>query len=279
MSLRDGIRRSVRSVVGATRMGRALEGVDRSDALCLTYDDGPDPVGTREVLEALAERDAKGTFFVMANRVRRHPEVLREVASEGHEIALHGIDHRDLTRCSPRQVRTLTKDALALVEDALGEPVRWFRPPYIGLRADGWLALRGLPVTFVGAGSAIPDWLPELSDAQRLEELRRTLTPGDIVLAHDSFALPEDNAYRTRAPIVDRRRLTREALDLAAARGLRPLTLTGAVASAPSRTAFQVALRRQQPPPELDPDDIDPTRGVAEGSAEAVPDGSDRSEE
>lgn len=248
MTVREIVRGTVRGALAMTRVGRAVEGVDLPDVVCLTYDDGPDPEGTRAVMEALSDRGATGTFFVMANRVRRHPEVLAEVLAEGHEIALHGIDHRDLTHCSPREVRALTRDALALVEDTAQERVRWFRPPYIGLRIDGWAALRGLPVRFVGAGSAIPDWTTDLSHAERMDHLRGALSPGDVVLAHDSWATVDDNAYPGAEPDVDRRRLTADALALAEERGLRPLTLSQAAGAGDVRTSLRVALRRQDGP-------------------------------
>lgn len=245
MSARSSVRTVVRRALAATRLGRAVEAFPDTDIVCLTWDDGPDPVGTTAVLEALSERGARGTFFVMANRVRQHPSVLLETAGEGHEIALHGPDHRDLTRCSPAQVRRLTRDSLAVVEDVLGAPVRWFRPPYVGLRLDGWLALRGLPLRFVASGSAIPDWEPHLDDAARIAQLRTELSAGDVVLAHDSWAGPEDNALPGPEPVVDRGWLARRALDLCEERGLGPVTLTTAAASASPRTAFRVALRPQ----------------------------------
>ncbi|HSP60028.1 MAG TPA: polysaccharide deacetylase family protein [Ornithinimicrobium sp.] len=225
-------------------MGRAVEGFDLPDAVCLTYDDGPDPRGTRTVLGQLAERGATATFFVMANRVRRHPEVLQEVLRAGHEVALHGPDHRDLSADGPVRVRRLVLDARAEVEDVAGRGVTWFRPPYVALRLDGWVALRGTGLRFAASGAAIRDWQTELDDARRVALLRADLSPGDVVLAHDSWAGEDDHTRRGREPVLDRGWLCARALDIFAERGLRTLTLSGAAAEGAARTATRAALRR-----------------------------------
>lgn len=241
------LRRAVRSAVGRAGFGRAVEGFELQDAACLTYDDGPDPVGTTAVLEELRAARATATFFVMANRVRRHPGMLEEIAGEGHEVALHGPDHRDLGTVAPHRVRTLVRDARAEVEDSLGAAVRWFRPPYLALRADGWLALRGSGLRFVTCGSEIPDWRPELSDQERIAHLTGTLSPGDVVEAHDGWADVSDHAYPGEEPRVDRGRLCAEALELFEARGLRPMTLSAAAARARPSMAISVAFRPTGP--------------------------------
>jgi peptidoglycan/xylan/chitin deacetylase (PgdA/CDA1 family) len=248
--------RFLRSTLEGAGLGRAVEGFDLPGHACLTYDDGPDPSGTREVLEALRAHGAKATFFVLANRVRRHPEVLHEVVSEGHEIALHGADHRDLGRCAPWQVRTLVRDSRHRVEDALGGPIEWYRPPYVSLRLDGWAALRGLGLRFVASGSAIPDWEVDQDDASRIDELRRSLSPGDVVLAHDSWATTDDNALPGPQPEVDRRWLTAQSLLLLEERSLSPLTLSQAQALAEPRTAIRVALRPSPAAPRTHPEGV-----------------------
>ena len=69
------------------------------------------------------------TFFVLVPRARRQRGLLGEIVAAGHEIALHGIDHRPLTQFSPADVRRRTEDGRAELEDLIGMTVRWFRPP------------------------------------------------------------------------------------------------------------------------------------------------------
>ena len=68
----------------------------RSPEIVLTFDDGPRPGSTDEVLDVLREHRATATFFVLGNRAAGNPELIRRIVREGHELALHGPDHRAL---------------------------------------------------------------------------------------------------------------------------------------------------------------------------------------
>jgi peptidoglycan/xylan/chitin deacetylase (PgdA/CDA1 family) len=66
--------------------------------LALTFDDGPDPRGTSAMLDALAAANVKATFFVLGERVERNLALLARVLEEGHEVELHGYEHRAILR-------------------------------------------------------------------------------------------------------------------------------------------------------------------------------------
>lgn len=103
--------------------------------VALTFDDGPDPTWTPRVLDSLRSRGVKATFFVVGSRVNEHPELVRRILAEGHELGLHSFSHRDLTSAPPWQRRlelTLTRNAIA---GATGRDVRLYRPPYSGTPA------------------------------------------------------------------------------------------------------------------------------------------------
>ncbi|MGI8440772.1 MAG: polysaccharide deacetylase family protein, partial [Thermoleophilaceae bacterium] len=103
---------------------------DQGAGIALTFDDGPHPHGTPAVLSALAESHAKATFFVVGEQVRRRPVLLAEIASAGHEVALHCDRHRNLLRLTPRQTREDLARGEAAIIDVLGYPPRLWRPPY-----------------------------------------------------------------------------------------------------------------------------------------------------
>src|SRR5215467_6119359 len=67
--------------------------------IALTFDDGPDPESTPRVLDALAERQVRGTFFLVGERAVRAPQTVRAIVASGHEIASHGWSHRSLWLC------------------------------------------------------------------------------------------------------------------------------------------------------------------------------------
>ena len=83
----------------------------------LTFDDGPTAGETDLILPVLGGRGATATFFVLVNRARRSPGLLHEVRDAGHEIALHGPDHRPLTSFGAREVGRRTRDARHELED------------------------------------------------------------------------------------------------------------------------------------------------------------------
>lgn len=83
----------------------------------------------RGLLEMLDRYGARGTFFVLGWLADRKPEIVREIASAGHEIASHGWDHRRVTEQTPERFRQSVRQSKQVLEDISGEPVRGFRAP------------------------------------------------------------------------------------------------------------------------------------------------------
>jgi peptidoglycan-N-acetylglucosamine deacetylase len=179
--------------------------------VALTFDDGPEPGGTDRVLTALAGAGATATFFVLLTRVRRSRGLLDEVVAAGHEVALHGVDHRALPGLPVEEVARLVRSGRAELEDAVGREVRWYRPPYgrLDLRTRRAVTRAGLlPVLW---GPSTWDW-KDVPHAERLTRSRRGLRPGAIVLAHDGFADAGDLADDGPAPVLDRGALVADVL-------------------------------------------------------------------
>jgi peptidoglycan/xylan/chitin deacetylase (PgdA/CDA1 family) len=222
---KDLLRRSA-GLVGSVEAVRTAE-----PEVVLTFDDGPDPVGTPAVLEALAAHGATATFFVLLTRVRRHPELLERVRAAGHEIGLHGVDHQRLTRFRHDEVRVRTAAAREELEGLVGGPVRWFRPPYGAQSPSTWLAVRRTGLVPVLWGPTTWDWR-DVSQDERVAKAGQGVRPGAVVLAHDAFADESDGAEVAgtphRAPVVDRFDLVDRVLSAYGRRGLRGRSL-GAV--------------------------------------------------
>lgn len=81
------------------------------------------------LLDRMAERGVRGTFFVLGWLAEREPDMVRRIAREGHEVASHGWDHRRIPMQSPDELRMSLRDSRALLEDLSGTPVRGFRAP------------------------------------------------------------------------------------------------------------------------------------------------------
>ncbi|MFC6093095.1 polysaccharide deacetylase family protein [Saccharothrix lopnurensis] len=185
----------------------------------LTYDDGPEPGGTEGVLAALADVRATATFFVLLTRARRFPGLLADMVSAGHEIALHGVDHRRLTGLSSDEVERRTRAGRAELEDLIGRRVTWFRPPYGTQSPRTWRAVTRDGLVPVLWGPVLRDW-QDVPQADRVAGAVRDSRAGSIVLGHDGFAGPADGVEDGPAPAVDRGDLTRRLLGVYGERGL-----------------------------------------------------------
>lgn len=150
----------------------------------ITFDDGPNPVATPLVLDALARQDVRATFFVLGRHADRWPELVRRMADEGHQLGNHGYYHRKLHRRTPGYVRDdLTRGADA-IERAAGVRPRHFRAPH-GFRSP-WVT----PIA-ASLGERTIGWSLGVWDSARPgadEIVRRALVgmrAGSILLLHD----------------------------------------------------------------------------------------------
>jgi len=82
---------------------------------------------TRTILELLAENNVRGTFFILGWVAERHPDLVREIQSAGHEIASHGYNHRLIYEMTPREFREDVRKSKIILEDIAGVPVKGFR--------------------------------------------------------------------------------------------------------------------------------------------------------
>lgn len=235
----DGRRRGLRRLrSGVLRVARGVSPVFRSAVgvrtdrrvVVLTLDDGPDPEWTPGILDALAARGATATFFVLLTRTRQHPELLRRILAEGHEVALHGADHRRLTSFSRADARRMLEEGRTELETQIGVPVRWYRPPYGALSVSSWWAVRRSGMTPVLWTTSVLDG----RDAEHGERLARATSgvrPGTILLAHDSRAGAADGVSDPAIAPFDRVALVSDVLDAYDRLGLETVSLAKALRS------------------------------------------------
>jgi peptidoglycan/xylan/chitin deacetylase (PgdA/CDA1 family)/uncharacterized membrane protein YbhN (UPF0104 family) len=168
--------------------GRVVTGRGTNErVLALTFDDGPSSEWTPQVLDALRATGARATFFVLGRHVEAHPELVRRMSEEGHEIASHGYDHALLTFASQADVEQQLERTERSLAGALGEAPRarlfraphGFRNPFVARAA----ARRGYQV--VGWTKGV--WDTAKPGAEAI--VRRTIgafRPGGILLLHDA---------------------------------------------------------------------------------------------
>lgn len=159
---------------------------DGEKGVALTFDDGPHPRGTPAVLEALREAGAVATFFLAGEQVERRPALVAEIAAAGHRVELHCHRHRNQLRLTPRQLLDDADRARAAIEEASGQPIADYRPPYGIFSAAGLRAVRRRgwrPVLWSQWGR---DWTRRATAESIARKSTVAVSAGDVVLLHDA---------------------------------------------------------------------------------------------
>ncbi len=172
------------------------------DEVLLTFDDGPDPERTPAILDLLDAHGRKAVFFVIGEKVRRHPELAREIVRRGHELGNHTLTHPAGSFWGAGSVRTRREitGCSRAIEEITGMPPRWFRAP-VGHR--NWFTH---PVCRE-LGLEIVAWNRRAFDTVRSDVdgivrcLVKDLARGDILLLHDTTPVAVEVAARVLAAL------------------------------------------------------------------------------
>ena len=147
----------------------------------LTFDDGPSAKNTPGVLDALMETGARGTFFVIGNRIKENRWLVQREHDNGHAVASHNWHHGNVTKSSGSALRAMPKKVNAAMIKTIGIPVRYDRVPggryprMIEVKV-GWAYIQWSLDTY--------DWRG-LSTSAVMNKVRKKLHDGDIILCHD----------------------------------------------------------------------------------------------
>ncbi len=179
------------------RLMPGLSGQGRADHVALTFDDGPDPLSTPFFLRVLDEHRIRATFFVLGSMANRSPELLREMAAAGHEIGIHGWQHRPLLLRGPRATYDDFARARDRVAEITGRMPRLFRPPYGVMSTPAHLAVRRLGLTPVLWTCWGEDWTRRATARSVYQTVTADLRGGGTILLHDSDCTSAPGAWRS----------------------------------------------------------------------------------
>jgi peptidoglycan/xylan/chitin deacetylase (PgdA/CDA1 family) len=140
--------------------GKVLIASQNRNEIALTYDDGPNDMVTERLLEVLAHHDVCATFFLIGRYVRQRPQIVRAIAAGGHVIGNHTMTHPWLAWQSATRIREELAGCNAVLEDTLGNPVRYFRPPHGARRPAVLRIARELGLAPVQWNILPKDWKP-----------------------------------------------------------------------------------------------------------------------
>ncbi|WP_037592781.1 polysaccharide deacetylase family protein [Sporosarcina sp. D27] len=149
--------------------------------IALTFDDGPDPKTTIQILDTLKKYDAKATFFMLGSRVEYYPETAKAVKAAGHEVGNHSWNHPDLSKMPlPKALEEINRTT-SIIQKVTGEKPTVFRPPY-GAYTEQLSKQTIPPITLWNVDTL--DW--KYRDANKLlEEVKKATNDGSTVLMHD----------------------------------------------------------------------------------------------
>ncbi|MFF0745999.1 polysaccharide deacetylase family protein [Streptomyces sp. NPDC004111] len=181
--------------------------------MVLTFDDGPDPRYTPDILKTLRRYDVRAMFFLCGEMAVDNPDLLREMADDGHVIGNHSWSHPLIPKLTRSRIRDQLGSTSEVIEKTVGAPPRWYRAPYGAWNRASFEIGADLGMEPLGWTLDTLDWT-EPGTATILGRVRRGAGPGVVVLSHDAGGnrsqsvralrgyLPEllDRGYRITVP-------------------------------------------------------------------------------
>ena len=161
--------------------------------IVLTFDDGPDPVYTPQILDILQEEKVPGTFFVVGIMAEQNMGILLREYNLGHEIGNHTFFHPDMSKMGPERVNFELNATRKIIESVTGHSTILFRPPY-NADAEPTTSAEILPVVqsrdqnYINIGESIDpqDWQPGITADQIYDAVVKQQALGNVLLLHDA---------------------------------------------------------------------------------------------
>lgn len=153
--------------------------------LALTYDDGPSPGVTDRVLEELAKRNLRATFFMIGSKAAAYKSLAKEVFDAGHELGNHTYTHPKLSSLSAERVKQELQKTQEVLAEITGKAPNWFRPPYGAFHKQSQGSIPRAKDLGVAYWSVDPrDW-SQPGARSIVEHIAKNAKPGAIILLHD----------------------------------------------------------------------------------------------
>lgn len=155
--------------------------------VAFTFDDGPHPSYTKELLDIFHKHNGKATFFMIGQELSMYEAIAAQVHMAGHEIANHTYSHPDLTTLTLDEARAELQRADDTIRKVTGKPVSNFRPPFFGVNDDILMLAAEFGYHSIGAvNGEAKDWEQPGVDFI-LDHTRPTIENGSIFLFHDGY--------------------------------------------------------------------------------------------
>ncbi len=157
--------------------------------VALTFDDGPSLTYTPQILDILAQYQVPAAFFVVGAHVERHPDIVLRIVEEGHELGNHTFTHINVPTTGTTQLASELALTNYHIYEAAGVYPAYLRPPrgMYDSRLRQWAELMDMQIVLWSLSGQ--DWLDTMTADRITTRILRRVSPGDILLFHDSGSL------------------------------------------------------------------------------------------
>lgn len=160
--------------------------IPSKDAVYLTFDDGPTPEATVWVLEQLKNYNAKATFFCIGENIQKHPEIFKQIITEGHSVGNHTHNHLNGWQTQDAIYMENVSSCQSEISNLHSQICTLYRPPYGKITPTQSRKLRKLGFTIIMWDVLSADFDTSISKNKCLEHVIENFKPGSIVVFHDS---------------------------------------------------------------------------------------------
>lgn len=175
----------------------------KGKVIYLTFDDGPIPEITEWVLDILAQKEIKATFFCIGNNVQKHPSIFKKIIDQEHCIGNHTQNHlkgwatdTQTYLTNVMQAETTMSSLLELQEEHKDQPhFPLFRPPYGKIKRKQAKKLRKEGYQIIMYRTVAYDWETTVSPEQCLQNIIKNTRSGDLIVFHDSVKASKNMKY------------------------------------------------------------------------------------
>ncbi|WP_138495716.1 polysaccharide deacetylase family protein [Paenibacillus pinistramenti] len=188
--------------------------------ISLTFDDGPDPVYTPQLLDLLKRYNAKATFFVVGSSAEKHPELIKRIYEEGHLLGIHNYKHKTNWLMRPKTVTKHIEMTAKVIKEATGQDAHYYRPPWGIVNLFDYTKQRN-NLQLVLWSAIFKDWRVNVGADRLTQKMLKKLRGGEVFLLHDCGTTFGANPTAPHEMLTALERV----LDEAERRGIRSITI------------------------------------------------------
>ncbi len=181
---------------------RANGCAETSKTLNLTYDDGPNPDTTAQLLDLLNAEGVHATFFFIGENIRKYPKLVEQAFQSGHTIGNHSLSHPFMPALSRGRMAYEIDETNRLIEEITGEKPTLFRPPYGIIDGRGARLLENRRMSAVYWGAVTQDWR-NIGEQAVVDHIMSRLPFAPLIVMHEGHAIA-DQCLKATSSIVSR---------------------------------------------------------------------------